>query len=206
METKLFNMKGEEVGKVELPEKAFGVKPNPALLHEVTTAYLANQRRGTAHTKTRADVSGGGKKPWKQKGTGRARAGSSRSPIWRSGGVTFGPRCRSFRVDLPRAKCRKALAQALSARAADGSLRVVDELAFDGAKTRQVAELLTVLKADKRSLFVVDQSDPTLKRAARNIPGLVIIPASHLNAYQVLACRNIILTRGAIDKLAPKWN
>ncbi len=206
METKLLNMKGEEVGKIDLPEKAFGVKPDPSFLHEVTTIFLTNQRSGTAHVKTRAEVSGGGAKPWKQKGTGRARAGSNRSPIWRKGGVAFGPRQHSYRLGIPRAKCRKALAQALSARAADGSLRVVEKLALDGAKTRQVAEFLQALKADKRSLLVIEQSDPTLSRAARNIKGLSIMLASDLNAYRVLACRNIILTRGAIEKLAPRWN
>lgn len=199
-------MQGKEVGKIELPEKAFGVKPEATFLHEITTIFLANQRKGCAHTKTRAEVSGGGAKPWRQKGTGRARAGSNRSPIWRKGGVAFGPRHHSFRLELPRAKTRKALAQALSVRAADGSIRVIDKLALDGAKTKQVAEFLSVLKADKKSLVVVDQIDETFARASRNIPGLRVTLASHLNAYEVLACRNLILTKGAIDKLAPKWN
>jgi len=206
METKLLDMKGKEVGKIDLPEKAFGVRPDKGLLHEVTTIYLANQRLGTAHTKTRADVSGGGKKPWKQKGTGRARAGSTRSPIWRKGGVAFGPRQHSYRQELPKAKAKKALAQALSSRALDGGLLIVDKFALDGAKTKQVADILKALKANKKSLLVVDQYDQTLSRAAKNIPGLKIALASHLNAYEVLVCRNIILTKGAVEKLAPKWN
>ena len=206
METELLDMKGKEVGKVELPEKAFGVKPEATFLHEVATIFSANQRKGCAHTKTRAEVSGGGAKPWRQKGTGRARAGSNRSPIWRKGGVAFGPRHHSYRLELPRAKARRALAQALSVRAADGSLRVVEKLGLDGAKTKQVAEFLIKLKADKKSLVVVEQVDETFARAARNIPGLRVTLASHLNAYEVLACRNLILTKGAIDKLAPKWN
>lgn len=206
METKLLNMKGKEVGKVQLPEKAFGVTPNSSFLHEVSTIFQANQRKGCAHTKTRAEVSGGGTKPWKQKGTGRARAGSNRSPIWRKGGVAFGPRQHSFRQELPRAKSRKALAQALSVRAADGSLRVLDKVALDGAKTKQVAEVLKALKVDSRCLFVVEQVDQTLNRAARNIKGLKVMLAEHINTYEVLACRNIILTKGAIEKLAPKWN
>lgn len=206
METKLLDMQGKEVGNIDLPEKAFSVKPDSFFLHEVTTIFRANQRKGCAHTKTRAEVSGGGAKPWKQKGTGRARAGSNRSPIWRKGGVAFGPRQHSFRLELPRAKTRKALAQALSVRAADGSIRVIEKLALDGAKTRQVAELLLALKADNKSLVVVDQVDKTFARASKNIPGLRITLAEHLNAYEVLACRNLILTKGAIDKLASKWN
>ena len=206
METKLLNLKGEEVGTVALPEKVFGLRPEPGFLHEITTVLQNNLRSGTAHTKTRAEVSGGGKKPWKQKGTGRARQGSIRSPIWRKGGVAWGPRTRDYTVALPRRKSRLALAQALSARASDGSLRVVDQFALDGAKTRQVAEFLLALKADLRSLLVTDQRDANLARAARNIPGLKVALVSHLNAYEVLACRNLIFTRAALDKLAPKWN
>lgn len=206
METKLLDITGKEIGKVDLPDKAFGVKPDAGLLHEVATVYLANQRSGNAHTKTRSDVSGGGAKPWKQKGTGRARAGSNRSPIWRKGGVAFGPRQHSYRQELPRAKSRKALAHALSSRAADGSLRVVEKLALDGAKTKQVSEFLKAVGAAKRSLLVIDQHDQTLARASRNIPGLTVALASHLNAYEVLACRNLIFTKGAIEKMAPKWN
>jgi large subunit ribosomal protein L4 len=206
MKKSLLNLKGEEVGTVELADAIFGVKPQSTLLHEVTSIFQANQRLGTAHTKTRADVSGGGIKPWRQKGTGRARHGSIRSPIWRTGGVAFGPRKHSYRQELPRRKARKALQHALSARAQDDSLRVVEAMQLDGGKTKQVAEMLTALKADKRSLIVVDQADAALARAARNIPGLKIRVASHLNAYEVLAPRNIIITKGALEKLAPKFN
>ncbi|MFH1725828.1 MAG: 50S ribosomal protein L4 [Elusimicrobiota bacterium] len=206
METQVWNLKGEEIGKVELPDAIFGVKPSPEFLHEVTTAYLSNQRRGTAHAKTRGEVRGGGRKPWRQKGTGRARQGSIRSPLWHKGGVTFGPRTRSWRIDLPRRKTQKALAQALSVRAGDGSLRVVESLALDGAKTSQVAALLKALKAHKRSLVVTEQRDENLARAARNVPELKVMLVAHLNAYEVLACRNMIISRGALEKLAPRWN
>ncbi len=206
MKTKILDQKGKEVGTLELPEKAFAQKPQPTLLHEAATVYLANQRRGTAHTKTRADVKGGGKKPWKQKGTGRARHGSIRSPIWRKGGVCFGPRQHSYRQEMPHRKAMKALAQALSARAADGSLRIVDSLVLDGAKTKQMAQILKALKVDARSLIVTEQADANLLRASRNIRGLKVILASHLNTYSVLACRNLILTKGTVEKLAPKWN
>ncbi|MBI3298033.1 MAG: 50S ribosomal protein L4 [Elusimicrobia bacterium] len=206
MEAKILNLKGAEVGSLKLPENVFGVKPQPTLLHEVTTIHQCNQRQGDANTKTRAEVSGGGKKPWKQKGTGRARHGSTRSPIWRHGGVAWGPRTHSYRLGIPRQKARLGLAQALSASLADGRLVVVDAIALDGAKTKQVAELLKAVKAGKSSLIVVDQHDASLVRAARNVAGVKVSLASHLNAYDVLACRTLIMTKGAIEKLAPRWN
>lgn len=206
METSVLNVKGEEVGKVQLPANVFGRKPSPRFLHEAVTAHLANQRRGTAHTKTRAEVSGGGRKPWKQKHTGRARHGSIRSPLWRKGGVVFGPRAHSFRQDLPRQKSSIALAQALSARAVDGSLRVVEGLALDGSKTRQVAGILKALGAGGKALIVTEVHDENLRRAARNIPELKVKLVTDLNAYDVLWCRSLILTRGAVEKLAPRWN
>jgi large subunit ribosomal protein L4 len=206
MEASVLNLKGEEVGKVALPEKVFGVRPSPVLLHEATTTYLSNQRSGTAHTKTRAEVSGGGKKPWKQKHTGRARHGSIRSPIWRKGGVCFGPRSRSWRLEMPRKKSRQALAQALSARVLDGGLKIVDSISLDGAKTQQVAAFLKALKAETRALVVTEVRDANLALAARNVPDLRIVLVSHLNAYEVLAYRHVIITRKALDKLTPRWN
>lgn len=207
MEAKILNMKGDEVGSVKLPEKVFGLKPQATLLHEVTNAYLANQRGGNAHVKTRAEVSGGGKKPWKQKGTGRARQGSTRSPIWRHGGVAWGPRNTvNWRQELPRRKVRLGLAQALSAQAAGGRLVVVESVALDGAKSKEVAQLLKALKAGPKALIVTEQHDAGLVRAARNVAGVKVALASHLNAYEVLACRTLIITKGAIEKLAPRWN
>ncbi|MDE2293467.1 MAG: 50S ribosomal protein L4 [Elusimicrobia bacterium] len=201
------NLKGDEVGSVKLPEKVFGLKPQPTLLHEVTTAHLANRRGGNAHVKTRAEVSGGGKKPWRQKGTGRARHGSTRSPIWRHGGVAWGPRNTvNWRQELPRRKARLGLAHALSARAADGAVVVLESLALDGAKTKQVAQLLKAVKAGPKALIVTEQYDENLTRAARNVAGLKLSLASHLNAYDVMACRTVIMTKGAIEKLAPRWN
>ncbi|MBI4423852.1 MAG: 50S ribosomal protein L4 [Elusimicrobia bacterium] len=206
METKLLNIKGEEVGTVGLSEKVFSVKPNRELLHEVTTIYLANQRRGQAHTKTRTEVSGGGRKPWKQKHTGRARAGSNRSPLWRHGGIAHGPRRHSHRLDLPRAKAQTALLHALSARAAEGSLVVLDGLALDGAKTRQVAELLAALGARPKSLLVIEAPDKNLVLASRNIADLKIMLPTQLNAYAVLNCHKLIVTKGALEKLSTRWN
>jgi len=206
METQILNLKGEAVGKAELPEKVFGLKASREYLHEITTIYQNNRRQGDAHTKVRSEVRGGGKKPWKQKGTGRARHGSIRSPIWRGGGVVFGPRTRDYTLSVPRRKGQKALAQALSVRAADGTLRVVDSIQLDGAKTKQIAAMLKAIKADKRSLIVAEQRDENLARAARNIPGLKVMLVADLNAYEVLSCRNLILTAGALEKLGPRWN
>lgn len=206
METPVFDINGKEVGKAELPEKIFGVKVSPGLLHEVTTAHLSNQRSGTAHTKTRAEVRGGGRKPWRQKHTGRSRQGSNRSPIWRKGGVVFGPRSKSWRREMPRRKGHQALAQALTARVNDESLRVVEELSLDGAKSSQVSALLKALKAHPKSLLVTEGHDANLVRASRNVKGVKVALVSNLNAYDVLACRNLIITRKALEKLGPRWN
>lgn len=206
MKTKVLNVKGEEVGAVDLPEKVFSVKPSRELLHEVTTIYLQNQRRGQAQAKTRSEVSGGGHKPWKQKHTGRARAGSIRSPLWRHGSVVHGPRRHSYVLDIPRRKAKLALAHALSVRAADGSLRVLDGVAVDGGKTRQVAEMLKALGAKNKSLIVIEAHDKGLATASRNIPDLRIMLPIELNAYAVLNCDKLIVTKGALEKLSTRWN
>lgn len=213
MEAKVVNMKGEATGTAELPEGVFGLRPRTGLLHEAVIRVLANRRRWTANTKTRSEVRGGGRKPWKQKHTGRARAGTIRSPLWRKGGVVFGPRAMApslKRIAIPRRKAAAALAQALSARArpaADaapsGSIIILDSLALDGAKTRQVAELLRLLGAGPRPLVVLDQHDANLARAGRNIPGLSIRLASHLNAYDILRASRVVITRAALAKIRP---
>lgn len=209
LEAKVYNLKGEAVGTAELPGHVFGVRPEPGFLHEVVTGQLNNRRRWSAHTKTRSEVSGGGRKPWRQKHTGRARAGSIRSPLWRKGGVVFGPRhveTALKRAQLPRRKTRQALAQALSARTAEGALKILDALTLDGAKTRQVAEFLKAMGAERPALVVVDQHDKNLALAGRNIPGLRVMLASHLNAYEVLRCRHLILTQAALEKIRSRGN
>jgi large subunit ribosomal protein L4 len=207
MQAQLKNIKGEDAGKIELQEKIFGVKPVNSFLHEFVTVYEANQRLGTAHTKTKSEVSGGGKKPWKQKHTGRARAGSIRSPLWRHGGVTFGPRYAGKpRRDMPRQKAKTALAQALAARYADGGIVFVDKLVIDEAKTKSVASVLKSLGAAGRVLIVLDQPDKNLTRAGRNIPGLEIQLAADLNAYIVLRAKKLVVTQPALEKLGARWN
>ena len=201
METKLLNIQGKEQGTVTLPEALFGVKPNPTFLHEVITAFLANQRSGTADVKTRAEVSGTGKKPWKQKGTGRARHGSMRSPIWRHGGVAFGPTPHSFRIDLPVAKRRLALAQALSSKYNSDSIIILDNFDIKEAKTKMVADVLKTLEAGKKPL-IVSSKDAKLDQASRNIEGLNKMVPSDLNAYAVLNSTKVIITKEALDKMS----
>lgn len=201
METKLLNIQGKEQGTVTLPEALFGKKPNPTFLHEVITAFLANQRSGTADVKTRGEVSGTGKKPWKQKGTGRARHGSMRTPIWRHGGVAFGPTPRSFRQDLPAAKRRLALAQALTAKLNSDSVVVLDNFDIKEVKTKAVAEVLKTLNAGKKPL-IVSLADAKLERAGRNIAGVIQMVPSDLNAYVVLNCSKVIFTKDALEKMA----
>lgn len=206
MEATLKNIRGDEVGKIALLPAVFGVKPSPELLHEFVTVYEANQRQFDADTKSKAEVSGSGKKPWKQKHTGRARAGDKRSPLWRHGGVVFGPRSKFVRLAIPRQKARLALAQALAARHADGAVVFVDSLSFPEAKTKLVAQALEKLGCDRGALIVLDQPDKKLSLASRNIPGVEVRLAGDLNAWSVLRSRRLVLTRAALEKLGARWS
>ena len=201
METKVLDIKGKEQGSINLPDSLFGVKANPTFLHEVITAFLANQRSGTADVKTRAEVSGTGKKPWKQKGTGRARQGSLRAPQFRHGGVAFGPTPHSYRQELPVAKRRAAVAQSLSAKFAEGNIVVLNNLTFKEAKTKAFADMLAVLAAGRKPLVLADL-DNTTRLASRNIAGLTQLAPKDTNAYAVLNCSKVILTKDAVDTLA----
>jgi len=201
METKLLNLKGQEVGKVDLPEVLFSVKPDQHFIHEVMKYYLANKHRGTASTKTRSEVSGGGKKPWKQKGTGRARAGSTRSPIWRKGGVVFGPQPRSFRQYLPVQKLQKALIEALSARAADGAVLVIENLGLELPKTSSLNALHKGL-GSKSVLFVTDKMDKNFRVASKNIADFGWCLSKNLNAYEAMRNSKLVFTSAALKALA----
>ena len=200
METKLLNLQGKEVGKFDLPE-LFSTRPDSCFIHEVMKYYLANKHRGTACTKTRSEISGGGRKPWKQKGTGRARSGSTRSPIWRKGGVCFGPQPRSFRQYLPIQKLQKALIEALSARAADGAVLVMENLALPAPKTSSLNALQKGINA-KSILFVTDKMDKNFVTASRNIGSFGWCLAKNLNAYEALRNDRLIFTTGGIKALA----
>jgi len=195
METKLLNLSGKEVGMYELPESLFNIKPDPYFLHEAVKYYLANKHRGTASTKTRGEISGGGRKPWKQKGTGRARAGSNRSPVWRKGGVVFGPRPHSYRQDMSETKRHAALIDALSSKQADGAILMVENLDLKDVKTKSLSEFYKTLALDgKRILFVMDKPEKNFLKASRNIPDAGWSLASNLNAYEVLRHGRLIFT------------
>lgn len=195
------NVKGEAVGDIELSDAVFAAPVNQALLHAAVVRYLANQRQGTAKTKTRAEVAGGGRKPWRQKGTGRARHGSIRSPIWRGGGITFGPQPRDFRLEMPRKARRAALRSALSAKAGSGDLLVLDSLEFDEPKTKQVVSLLKNLNVEGKALILTGDLQPAVYKSARNLPGVKAEEARNVNVYDILNHGKLILTEAAARRL-----
>jgi len=187
----------KEVGRVALPE-LFASPVNDAVLFEQVLAQLASRRSGTASTKTRGLISGGGKKPWKQKGTGRARAGSSRSPIWRGGGTIFGPQPRSYAYRLPRKTRLVALRSALAQKARDGQLRVIERLQFDGPKTKQMRATLDALGLARSVLIVLPERDSAVELSARNLPGVLALPIEGLNVYDILRHETLLVTRDAL--------
>ncbi len=191
-------------GDIQVPAALVAGPTRPHLLHEMVKCQLAGRRRGTAATKTRGFVSGGGKKPWKQKGTGRARSGSSRSPIWRGGAVIFGPQPRSYAYRLPRSARRAALQAALAARHGDGTLLVVDRLSLPEPKTKRMLECLQGLGIEGSALVVLAGHDDAVERAARNLPHVKVIPTAGLNVYDVLGHVHLIVTRDALEQLAAR--
>lgn len=196
----VFNMEGQHVGEIELKDEVFGAEVNEALLHQAVVMYLANKRQGTVATKTRSLVSGGGRKPWRQKGTGRARHGSIRAPQWRGGGTVFGPQPREWRQALPKKARQASLRSALSAKVAAGELVVLDELRLNEIKTKAMAKVLANISAPK-ALIVTAEADNNLVLSARNLPGVRLSPALALNAYTVLSHDKLIITRDAVDQL-----
>ena len=200
----VINNKGSKVGSADLSERVFGVKAPRALIHEVVTAYLANVRRGTHSTKTRGEVSGGGLKPWKQKHTGRARSGSIRSPLWRHGGIIFGPKPRSYYQAVPPAKRRLALKAVLSDFATAGKLRVIEDFDVKEAKTKAAAELARGLKLAPKSVVVVTARSPTLLRAARNLADLRVCRAQDLNSYNAMLADELVFTRAALKQITQR--
>lgn len=197
----VLNVKGEKVETLELPEDVFGVRASSAVIHEVINAYLANARRGTHSTKTRAEVSGGGVKPWKQKHTGRARSGSTRSPLWRHGGVAFGPKPRSYFQAIPLSKRHLVMKAVLSDCLKAGRMKVVDQVAVSEPKTRKVAEIVKKLGMPAGTILLTDKKDDVLMRAARNIEGLGLMAPSRLNSYEVLRAKMLVFTKGAVDQV-----
>ncbi len=197
----VYDNQGKESGQVELPETVFNVPVNAAVLHQAVRRQQANDRQGTHETKTRGEVSGGGKKPWKQKGTGRARQGSTRAPQWRHGGTVFGPHSRSYEQKMPRKQRRLALKAALSAKSQEGALRVVEEITLEAPKTRVVAGMFDQLGAGARTLFVIPEHDLMLEKSTRNLAGIKTILATNLNPGDVLTADTIVFTRAALTQV-----
>jgi large subunit ribosomal protein L4 len=200
-EVDLVNSKGETVGKISLPEEIFGQKVNPGLIHEALVSQLAAARRGTASTKTRGEVSGGGAKPWRQKGTGRARAGSNRSPLWRHGGIIFGPRPRSYRIAFPKKKRRNAMKQVLSEKIRVNRLKIIESLMLEERKTKKAKALLEKMGALVGTLVVAKGRDANLTRAFANLPKVKLIPVENINIYDLLNYETIIIARDAIGDI-----
>lgn len=193
------NMEGEVVSERELPDAIFGVEPNEDLMHQALVRQLANARLGTHSTKTRAEVSGGGRKPWKQKGLGRARHGSTRSPIWRHGGVTFGPKPRSYGQDLNKKMRRAAVRSALSVKARDGQITLVDGLSPESPRTRELAQAFGRLNLGESVLVAVDGADRNLELASRNLEGVKVVRAGYLNIRDLLKHDRLLLTVEALE-------
>ena len=201
MEVPVYNLAGEVVGKTELNEAVFGQPFNEGLVHQAIVRYLANQRVGTANTLRRGEVSGGGKKPWRQKGTGRARQGSTRAPHWRGGGVVFGPHPRDYRQDMPLKMRRLALRCALSQRLRENGLRILESLAVEKPRTKTVTEILGKHGATRGALFVTPELDHNVYLSARNIPGTTTTFADQLNIYEVLRHPVIMMPIDAARRL-----
>ena len=198
MLTKVFNMAGKQVGEIELPEALFGIEPNAAVVHDAVKNHLANKRQGTQSALTRAEVSGGGRKPWRQKGTGRARQGSTRAPQWTHGGIVFAPKPRSYSYVLNKKVKRLAMKSALSAKAAAGEIIVIDSIKMDSIKTKDFRAFLTAVKADGKSLVVTPAKDDVIVKSARNIPGVQTSMANLINVYDILKAKYLVLDKEAL--------
>ncbi len=193
----LYNMAGQQVGEVELSEGVFGVEPNESAVHAVVVNHLANRRQGTQSALTRAEVSGGGKKPWRQKGTGRARQGSTRAPQWTHGGIVFAPKPRSYRYRLNKKLRRLALKSVLSDKAASGNLLVVDDLNLDEIKTKSIKAFLDAVNAGK-TVFVTSEVNENVYKSARNLPGVSTTTATILNVYDIVNAEKLVIDQKAL--------
>ena len=195
---KVLNMAGAEVGTVELSDGIFGIEPNEAVVHEVVKNHLANCRQGTQSALTRAEVSGGGIKPWRQKGTGHARQGSTRAPQWTHGGIVFAPKPRDYSYSVNKKIKRLALKSVLSAKAAEGSIIVVDSISMDAPKTKDFVAFLNAVKAEDKAYVVMPEVAANVIKSARNIPGIVTTTATILSVYDILNAKTLILDKAAL--------
>ena len=197
----LYNITGSQIGDVELSDDIFGVKINTHVMYEAVKNYLANQRQGTQSAKTRGEVRGGGRKPWRQKGTGRARQGSIRSPQWIGGGVVFAPKPRDYSYKLPKKIKRLALKSALSSKVQDQEIIVVDSLVLDKPKTKDMIKILSNLKAGRKTLVVMPERDENVILSSRNIPGVKTAYVNTINVYDILNCDSFLITKDAVNKV-----
>ena len=200
-QVQVYNQEGRKTSKLELADSVFGIEPNADAMHLAVVSYLANQRQGTQSTLTRSEVSGGGAKPWRQKGTGRARQGSTRSPQWTHGGIALGPKPRKYKVELNKKVRRLAMKSALSTKVADEEMMVVNKVELEGIKTKAIVEMLAKLKAAKKTLIVTDGVDEVIYKSARNIEGVKVVTVNTLCVYDILNCEKIVFAKGAVEKL-----
>lgn len=196
----LFNKAGQKIEDIQLSESVFGAKVSEAAVHQVVVALLANKRQGTQSAKTRAEVSGGGIKPWRQKGTGRARQGSTRSPQWIHGGIVFAPKPRDYRVSIPKSMKRSAMKSVLTSKVTDNELVVLDTLTFDAPKTKEAVAMFKAFEV-KKALVVVAESNENIYKSIRNIEGVAVIPVNNINVYDLLKYEKVIITKDAVSKL-----
>ena len=198
---KVLNMAGAEVGTVELSDAIFGIEPNPVVVHEVVKNHLANCRQGTQSALTRAEVSGGGRKPWRQKGTGHARQGSTRAPQWTHGGIVFAPKPRDYSYVLNKKVKRLALKSVLSAKVAEGKLVVIDSIKMDAIKTADFRKFLTAVNVDGKAVVITPAVDTVVVKSARNIPGVVTTAADLLNVYYIINAQYLVVDQNALAKI-----
>lgn len=206
MQVKVYDMQGKEAGEMELSDSIFGAQVNVPLMHEMVKNYLANQRQGTQSTLTRTEVSGGGRKPWKQKGTGRARQGSTRAPQWTHGGVALGPKPRSYRYSVNKKAKRVAMKSALSSKVAEGNLIVLDTLSFNEIKTKNMVAVLNALKVEDKALVVLPAPDANVIKSARNIEAVKTACVNTLNVYDIVKHDKFIITKEAVNKVEEVYN
>ena len=192
---------GKKVSDIELKDEIFAIEPNKSAMHLVVVNYLTNQRQGTQSTLTRSEVSGGGKKPWKQKGTGRARQGSTRAPQWTHGGIALGPKPRDYGFDVNKKVRRLAMKSALSSKVAADEMIVVDDFSMDAIKTKEMANILSAVKAGKKTLIVLPEKNDVLYKSARNIEGTNVSLVNTLNVYDILNCNTIVVLKDAVAKI-----
>ena len=201
MLTKVYNMAGKQVGEIELPEAVFGIEPNAAVVHDAVKNHLANKRQGTQSALTRAEVSGGGRKPWRQKGTGRARQGSTRAPQWTHGGIVFAPKPRDYSYTLNKKTRRLALKSALSAKAVEANIVVIDEIKMASPKTKEFAAFLNAVGVNGKALVVTAEANANVIKSGRNIPGCEITFANLLNVYDVVNATKLVVDKAALAKI-----